>query len=120
MNEAVDRVLEEKFGNQGTYRDVAQFARAYRNTAIAEAYLQRARPYSARTVEYMKVLCNYIYDTYGRFPAHFDAFHAPGVWLQLSHLELEYYEKYFDPALYGRQTTHATWWGTHAADGPGR
>jgi hypothetical protein len=117
MDDAVDQVLDEKFGNQGTYRDVAQFARAYRNVANAEAYLQRAQPYSAKTVEYMKMLCNYIYDTYGRFPAHVDAFHVPGVWLQLSHLELEYYDKYFDPALYSRQAAHARIWGTHAGGG---
>ncbi|HKB13799.1 MAG TPA: hypothetical protein VKD69_24200 [Vicinamibacterales bacterium] len=110
MNDAVDRVLDEKFGNQGTYRDVARFARAYRNVDGAEAYLRQAQQYSAKTVEYMKVLCNYIYDTYGRFPAHVDAFHLPGVWMQFSHLELEYYEKYFDPALYRQQASHDPVW----------
>jgi hypothetical protein len=116
MDDAVDRVLEEKFGNQGTYRDVAQFARAYRSVGNAEAYLKVAQSYSPKTIEYMKVLCSYIYDTYGRFPAHVDAFHVPGVWMQFSHLELEYYDKYFDPALYSRQAAHATWWGNHATD----
>ena len=116
MDEAVDRVLEEKFGNQGTYRDVEQFARAYRQSGNAEKYLQQAQPYSAKTVEYMKVLCRYIYETYGRFPAHVDAFHAPGVWMQFSHLELEYYEKYFDPALYARQAAHESMW-THPHPG---
>jgi len=113
MDEAVDRVLDEKFGNQGTYRDVEQFARAYRNVANAEAYLQRAQQYSPKTIEYMKLLCNYIYDTYGRFPAHVDAFHVPGVWMQFSHLELEYYEKYFDPSLYSNQAAHDALWGDH-------
>jgi hypothetical protein len=116
MDEAVDRVLDEKFGDQGTYRDVAQFARVYRNVEQADAYLQRAQRYSAKTVEYMKTLCNYIYDTYGRFPAHVDAFHLPGVWMQFSHLELEYYEKYFDPALYSQQAAHDAIWGDHASD----
>ena len=88
MNEAVDSVLDEKYGNQGTYRDVAQFARVYRKVSDAEKYLQHAQHYSAKTVEYVKVICNYIYDTYGRFPAHVDAFHLPGVWVQFSHLEL--------------------------------
>jgi hypothetical protein len=115
MNDAVDAVLEEKFGNQGTYRDVATFARQYRSAANAEAYLQTAQPYEPKTIDYMKVVCNYIYDTYGRFPAHVDAFHLPGVWLQLSHLELEYYEKYFDPRLYNRQAAHGTWWNDHAS-----
>jgi hypothetical protein len=117
MDEAVERVLEEKYGNQGTYRDVAQFARAYRAVEHAEAYLRVSQPYSTKTVEYMKVICNYIYDTYGRFPAHVDAFYAPGVWLQFSHLELEYYEKYFEPSLYARQAAHESVWGDHTRDG---
>lgn len=116
MNEAVDRVLEEKFGNQGTYRDVTQFARVYRKVEDAEAYLRQAQPYSAKTVEYMKLICTYVYDTYGRFPAHVDAFYLPGVWLQLSHLELEYYDKYFEPAMYSRQTAHEAVWGDHTRD----
>ena len=36
-------------------------------------------------------------DTYGRFPAHTDAFYLPGIWVQCSHLELEYYERFADP-----------------------
>jgi len=113
MDEAVDRVLDEKFGNQGTYRDVAQFARAFRKVEDAATYLHTAQSYAPKTIEYMKLLCNYIYDTYGRFPAHVDAFHVPGVWMQCSHLELEYYEKYFDPALYSRQAAHDAVWGSH-------
>lgn len=116
MDEAVDWVLEHKYGSQGTYRDAAQFARSYRKIEDAEAYLQHARPYSAKTIEYMKVICNYIYDTYGRFPAHVDAFHLPGVWVQFSHLELEYYDKYFEPALYTRQAAHEAVWGDHTRD----
>ena len=27
-------------------------------------------------------ICNYIYETHGRFPAHVDAIYVPGVWLQ--------------------------------------
>jgi len=38
--------------------------------------------YSAQTIAYTKDICNYIYDTYGRFPAHVDTFYTPGMWLQ--------------------------------------
>ncbi len=55
--------------------------------------------------------CNYIYDTYGRFPAHVDAFYLPGVWVQFSHVVLEYYEKLFDPGLYRQQARHDDVWG---------
>ena len=90
-------------------------ARKARYLASAEKYFN-AGDYEKAKIEYMKLLCNYIYDTYGRFPAHVDAFHVPGVWMQFSHLELEYYDKYFDPALYSRQAAHVTWWGDHAKD----
>ena len=49
--------------------------------------------------------------TYGRFPAHSNAFHLPGVWLQFSHLELEFYDKYFEADLYHRQAKHHEMWG---------
>ena len=63
-----------------------------------------------RQVEYVKDACNYLYETYGRFPAHVDAFYAPGMWLQFSHLEMEYYDRFFDPGQYTRQAAHDGLW----------
>ena len=41
-----------------------------------------------------KAVCNYIYDTYGRFPASTDTMHM--MWfMQAHHLDLDYYGKYF-------------------------
>ena len=54
-------------------------------------------------VAYTKEICRYLWETYGRFPAHVDAFYVPGIWVQFSHLEIEYYEKYFKPSLFTRQ-----------------
>jgi len=51
-----------------------------------------------------KAVCNYIYETYGRFPAGVDAMHL--MWLmQAHHLETEYYDRFFRPGAYG--PTHA-------------
>jgi hypothetical protein len=113
MNEAVDRVLEEKFGNQGVYRPDGLFKLQYRSAGSAAEYLRVASSYSKETIQYVKDICNYIYDTYGRFPAHVNAFHTPGLWLQIHHVELEYYEKFFDPSLYSRQAEHERLWGKH-------
>jgi hypothetical protein len=114
MDEAVDRVIEEKYGPTGTYGDHSIFDRSYQKSDYGDAYLKMAarRP-SREVVDYAKEICNYIYDTYGRFPAHTNAFHMPGVWLQLSHLELEFYDKYFDRDLYHRQARHHEMWGDH-------
>ena len=35
----------------------------------------------------------------------------PGMWLQFSHLEMEYYEKFFKPTQYRQQAAHAATWG---------
>ena len=51
----------------------------------------------AEAIEYTKEICRYLVETYGRFPAHTDAFHLPGIWVQFSHLEIEYYEQYANP-----------------------
>jgi hypothetical protein len=42
-----------------------------------------------------------------------NAFHLPGIWLQFSHLELEFYDKYFNADLYHRQAAHHDIWGDH-------
>ena len=97
MDDAVDAMLDSKYGAQSAYGDITQFGRPYNRESDAKAFLKHAQPYSAKAIEYVKVVCRYIYDTYGRFPAHVDAFYLPGVWVQFSHLELEYYEKLFAP-----------------------
>ena len=79
----------------------------------AVEFLRNAEHYSKEAIEYTKEICTYIYDTYGRFPAHVNAFHTPGIWLQFSHLELEYYQKFYNPALFRRQAQHETKWGKH-------
>jgi hypothetical protein len=113
MNEAVDRVIEAKYSATGTaYGNDAVFSRAYRKSEDAKAYVAKGTRFAPKQVEYVKEACNYIYDTYGRFPAHVDAFYTPGMWLQFSHLEMEYYDRFFDPSQYTRQAAHdATWHG---------
>jgi hypothetical protein len=111
MDEAVDRVIEAKYGSGGAaYGNEELFARAYRNRDDARAYLEKGTHFGPKQVQYVKDVCNYIYDTYGRFPAHVDAFYTPGMWLQFSHLELEYYERFFDPSQYTRQADHDRLW----------
>jgi hypothetical protein len=51
-----------------------------------------------------KAICNYIYETYGRFPGGLDAMHL--MWfMQAHHLDTDYYGRFFSPGAYG--TTHA-------------
>lgn len=116
MRDAVEQVLEKKYGDtSGGYGDLSVFGRSYQRRSDAEAFSRVATRYRNEVVDYVTEVCEYIVDRYGRFPAHVDAFYTPGVWLQFSHLELEYYQKYFDPGLYTRQAQHDAIW--HGAGG---
>ena len=72
--------------------------RPTRTRRRAETYLQTPPHPPAEAIEYTKEICRYLVETYGRFPAHTDAFHLPGIWVQFSHLEIEYYERFGNPA----------------------
>jgi hypothetical protein len=111
MDEAVDAVLEEKYGNGGAYADAEVFATRYRNRADAEAYLRGQQPHPPEAIAYTKEICKYIVDTYGRFPAHTDAWNLPGIWAQFSHVELSYYERFATPDHFRRQRETAALWG---------
>ena len=51
-----------------------------------------------------KAICNYIYETYGRFPGSLDAMHL--MWfMQAHHLDTDYYDRFFRSGAYGH--THA-------------
>ena len=59
--------------------------------------MRNAEHHPPEAIEYTKEICRYLVETYGRFPAHTDAFHLPGIWVQFSHLEIEYYERFGNP-----------------------
>ena len=84
-------MLEEKYS--AAYGSPELFGQAYRDTDSAASYLKHAERHPKEAVEYTKEICRYLVDTYGRFPAHTDAFYLPGTWVQFSHLDIEYYEK---------------------------
>ncbi len=112
MDEAVDKVMEMKYGASGTaYGErrglVEPLPQQGRRAAPTS---QKGTKIGDKQVQYVKDACNYLYETYGRFPAHVDAFYSGGMWLQFSHLEMEYYDRFFDPSQYTRQAAHDGLW----------
>ena len=60
---------------------------------------------SAEGLACTKAVCNYIYDTYGRFPGAIDAMHL--MWMmQAHHIDTDYYNRFFGRGAYG--STHAS------------
>ncbi|MGW0705342.1 hypothetical protein ACWD4G_05115 [Streptomyces sp. NPDC002643] len=110
MSEVVDRTIEKKFGRGGVYTDRDVFARIYRED-YGQRYLTEASEYDQRVIDCAQDICEYILRTHGRFPAHTDAIHVPGVWLQVHHVDDEYYEKFFVNGLTDAHRAHAEVWG---------
>ena len=109
MAEAVDAVVATKFGPDGIYSDTATFDKIYRGQ-FGETYLKEASVYSKDVIECTRDICTYIYETHGRFPAHVETIHAPGIWLQVHHVEQEYYDAYFRHGLTEAHRDHDHAW----------
>ena len=109
MAAAVDDVVAHKFGPHGVYRDKATFGRIY-NQDFGDRYLNEAQQYSEEVIACVKDICEYIHQTHGRFPAHVDAIHVPGVWIQVHHPDLLYYDRYFRDGLTQIHRMHDAKW----------
>ena len=106
MNAAVDAVIS---GQRPAAENLAHAGPAPHRMAGA-AYRASIRGRSDEAVACAKAICSYILDTYGKFPGTVDAMHL--MWfMQVHHLDLEFYDGFFKPGAYGR--THrdhmATW-----------
>ena len=109
MDAAVDAVLEEKFGPDGIYSDQALFARIFKGE-FGAAYLAEASNYADDVIACVRDVCNYVYDTHGRFPAHTEAIHVPGAWIQVHHVDRTYYETHFHGGLTEAHRAHDDLW----------
>ncbi|RSS48442.1 hypothetical protein EF912_25200 [Streptomyces sp. WAC07061] len=109
MREAVDSVVRSKFGEKGVYADKELFDRVYKDD-YARRYLAEASEYDRQVIDCARDICVYIHETHGRFPAHTDAIHVPGVWLQAHHVESEYYDRFFRSGLTDAHRRHAAHW----------
>ena len=109
MSDAVDAVIREKFGPGGVYSDKDVFSRIYRED-YGQRYLAEASEYEERVTDCARDICAYILRTHRRFPAHTDAIHVPGIWLQAHHVEAEYYDKYFTQGLTPAHRRHRGLW----------
>jgi hypothetical protein len=109
MSEAVDSVVADKFGPKGIYSDATVFAQIYKEK-FGEEYLKDASNYASDVIECTRDICDYIYQTHGRFPAHVDTIHVPGIWLQVHNVEVEYYDRFFRNGLTDAHREHDRLW----------
>jgi hypothetical protein len=112
MDAAVDAVVGKKFGPSGTFNPFGNKPVPYKNRAD---FLRQVPRTPEKTVQIAKETCRYIWDTYGTFPA----FVSPTVlyvYVQAQHIELDFYDKYYDgPAYLRTHKDHMRKWHGSAA-----
>jgi hypothetical protein len=112
MDAAVDAVVAKKFGPNGTFNPFAKKPVPYKNRAD---FLRQVPRTPEKTVQICKETCRYIWDTFGTFPA----FAPPTVlyvYIQAQHIELDFYDKYYDgPAYLKSHKDHMSKWHAGAA-----
>jgi hypothetical protein len=113
MNAAVDAVVDKKFGPDGIFNAFSKNSVPYRNRT---EYLREVPRTPEQTIQVCKETCSYIWDTYGTFPATIPPM-VLYLYAQAQHLELEFYDKFYDgPAYLDSHKGHiANWHGRAAA-----
>ncbi len=110
MADAVDALVEKKFGEQGLYAAGSELPYAQKNE-----FLNAVPRYTDKLIQCVKDVCAYVYDTYGRFPSHVDPITTEGAWVQAHHLDLEFYDQFYGPGSYTEtQARHMELW--HAGE----
>jgi hypothetical protein len=95
MNEAVDAFVEKKFGGGGSHTAEYKGVTSFKDWKTIQSDFNIP---SKTSIDQVKAICTYVYETYGRFPATTDTKLLP-VWLQVHHLDLDFYDKNFAPGM---------------------
>jgi len=107
MDDAVDAFMEKRFGRGGILTANYSGIVPYKDwKKVQPGYLVPSK----EVIQIVKDYCNYIFDTFGRFPATLDTIVMPE-WLQVHHLEEEFYDKYgLDKLLNETHRKHMGLW----------
>jgi len=66
--------------------------------------------YPPECIQYVKDICNYIYDTYGRLPKIADTYLSAAI-IQLQHIDCDFYDQYFHKgSTWQEQREHLKVW----------
>jgi hypothetical protein len=94
MSEAVEALAQRKYGPGGVYNEGTPGA--WKDSSSVRKSAHHA---SQEFKESVALQAQYIYDTYGKFPATVPSIFA-FMYLQTHHLDLSFYDHYFKPGAY--------------------
>ena len=111
MEDAVNEVVEKKFGLSGIFRSRINESLWKNPDSIANTAKSHSEDNINATISY----CEYLYNRYGRFPVYQTPF-STGLGFQANHVDLDFYrEKYADHAIHEFHHNHMQDW--HSKDG---
>lgn len=90
MDETIDSYLNDKFGPKGLFDAGYEGVIPFKDRKIPS---QARRP-SEESIKVVRAYMNYVYDTYGRFPAFVDAVAIPCAYTA-THADFDFYKKYY-------------------------
>ncbi len=88
IEEAILNLVDSKFGADGIYTNPAS------RPWVTQEGRSHIASYDPRAIDAVIHFCNYVYKTYGRFPAHTDAFKTV-IAFQAHHLDVGFYDKFY-------------------------
>jgi hypothetical protein len=94
MREAIEALVQRKFGVGGVYN--IETPGAWKDSAKVR---DSANPITEEIKECAALQAQYIYDTYGKFPATIPSIFLL-TYLQAQHIDLDFYDHYFKPGAY--------------------
>jgi hypothetical protein len=95
MGAAVQAIWDAKWGRKGIYKEEGGPA-ALKDRQSLDRLVNKTPDWC---LEATKAFCDYIWETYGRFPAVTDPMQM-NIWFQAHHLETEFYDRYYQPGAY--------------------
>jgi hypothetical protein len=111
MREAVDAFMEAKWSQYGS-----SVPKPYKEPDKVISQIQRP---DAETVEIVKDYCQYLHDTYGRFPAYIDPMYQR-LTCQAQHVDPDFYAEHYPPgALTPQHLGHFRRWHPELAGADG-
>lgn len=110
MEDAIDAFIDKKYGSNGVYSAGRKGLTPFKDWKKVQPDFNMP---SKLSIDQVKAYFSYLYDTYGRVPATFDTKLLP-VWLQVHHLDIEFYDKYFPPEIITQEhRNHIKTWHKH-------
>jgi hypothetical protein len=95
MGAAVQAIYDAKWGGRGIYKEEGGPV-ALKDRQSLDKLVSKTPDWC---LEASKAFADYIWTTYGKFPATIDPMEM-NIWFQAHHLETEFYDRYYQPGAY--------------------